>query len=355
MSEGVGISGRGLTARGPAGSVFENIDLLVYPGELAVVTGASGTGRTCMLLALSGRLRLIAGQLKVAGLPLPRRAGTARKLLVPARLRPGVELEPQHRVKQVVREREMISGVRRDSLAGGFELVGIDPRPSVLVGEMHPVEQLLLAVALAAATGPAGIVVDDVDHGLPQQHAARAWSALRAVARTGTTVLASALDPPDECDAVIELPHPREPELPWQPTRDDPDAPTVEFAPLTRPVHLPEAGASGAATTSRFDAVDASSDTAELAPVEASSDETSPVETSPAGTSPVETSTDETAPSSTGAAESGAAGTGESEDGTDESSTDGTAPDDAANPGTSGKHRKPADEDGRGPDGGGLR
>lgn len=263
MSEGVGISGRGLTARGPAGSVFENIDLLVHPGELAVVTGASGTGRTCMLLALSGRLRLIAGQLKVAGLTLPRRAGTARRLLVPARLRPGVEPEPEHRVKQVIREREMISGARRESIVDAFGLVGIDPRPGVLVGELHPVDRLLLAVALAAATGPAGIVVDDVDVGLPQHHVARAWSALRAVARTGTTVLASAVDPPDECDAVIELPHPREPELPWQPTRDDPDAPTVEFHPVTRPIHLPREGSSEVSheDTTPFEAVDAGDDT----------------------------------------------------------------------------------------------
>lgn len=322
MSEGVGISGRGLTARGPAGSVFENIDLLVHPGELAVVTGASGTGRTCMLLALSGRLRLVAGTLKVAGLTLPRRAGTARKLLVPARLRPGVDLEPQHRVKQVVREREMISGAPRGAVVRGFDLVGIDPRPSVLVGDLHPVDQLLLAVALAAASEPAGIVVDDVDHGLPQQHVARAWSALRAVARTGTTVLASALDPPDECDAVVELPHPREPELPWQ--RDDPDAPTVEFAPLTRPVHLPEADA-----TSRFDAVDADSgpDTAELEPVTE--------ETTPTGTSP----------------ESGSTAASGDEDGAGGSSAEATEADGATDPGTSGKHRRPSDEDGA--DGGG--
>jgi ABC-type branched-subunit amino acid transport system ATPase component len=327
MSEGVGITGRGLTARGPSGSVFENIDLQIHPGELAVVTGASGTGRTCMLLALSGRLRLVAGTLKVAGLTLPRRAGTARKLLVAARLRPGVELEPQHRVRQVVREREMISGVRRESIARGFDLVGIDPRPSVLVGDLHPVDQLLLAVALAAAAEPAGIVVDDVDHGLPQQHVARAWSALRAVARTGTTVLASALDPPDECDAIVDLPHPREPELPWQ--RDDPDAPTVEFAPLTRAVHLPEAGAGG---TSRFDAVDAGSgpDTAELEPVTD--------ETPRAGTAGV----DESAPESGSTATSGAEG------GADES---GTEADGAADPGTSGKHRQPSEEDGA--DGGG--
>lgn len=241
MVEGVGVVGRGLTARGPAGSVFENIDLRVHPGELAVVAGASGTGRTCMLLALSGRLQLVAGLLKVAGLRLPRRARTARKLITPARLRPGADLEPEHEVRQVVRERRWISGVRQDAVVDAFELVGLDPRPSVLVGEMHPADRLLLSVALAAATRSGGLVVDDVDAGLQPRHLERAWAALRAVARTGTTVLASATEPPQDCDAVVDLPHPQEPEVAPQPV-DDPDAPTVEFAPQTRPIQLPESG-----------------------------------------------------------------------------------------------------------------
>lgn len=244
MDEGVSILGRGLTARGPAGSVFENIDLQVHPGELAVVTGASGSGRTCMLLALSGRLRLVAGLLKVAGLMLPRRARTARKLLVPARLRPGVEPEPQHLVGQVIRERQMISGVDREDIVDALDLVGVDPRPSVLVGEMHPADRLLLLVALAVATSAPGILVDDVGLGVPSRHVPRLWSALRAVTSTGITVLASATEPPDDCDAVIELPHPFEPEVPPQPV-DDPDAPTVEFAPYTHPIELPEAGNEG--------------------------------------------------------------------------------------------------------------
>lgn len=210
--EGVGIVGRGLTATGPLGSVFENIDLRVDPGSLAIVSGAAGSGRTSMLLALSGRLRLIAGHLKVSGLVLPYRARTVRKLVVPARFSPGFDLEPQHRVHQVIRERRAISKVSRDAIDDALGLVGAEVRSSQLVGDLHPAERLLLAVALAAAEQPAGMLVDDVDHGLPAASRERAWSALHEVAATGTTVLASATEPPPDGDVKLIRLSPESPE-----------------------------------------------------------------------------------------------------------------------------------------------
>ena len=47
--DGVSIVARGITATGPEGIVFENVDARVYPGELAVIVGEGGTGRTSLL------------------------------------------------------------------------------------------------------------------------------------------------------------------------------------------------------------------------------------------------------------------------------------------------------------------
>lgn len=229
--EGVGILGRGLTATGPLGSVFENIDLRVEPGSLAIVSGASGSGRTSMLLALSGRLRLVAGHLKVSGLVLPYRARTVRKLVVPARFSPGFDLEPRHSVRQVVRERRAISKVSRESLDDAFALVGVESRPSALIGDLHPAERLLLAVALAAAERPAGMLVDDVDLGLPAASRQRAWSALREVAATGTTVLTSATEPPSGGDVTMVRLSSETP---------DTNETTSPLPPATRILHHPE-------------------------------------------------------------------------------------------------------------------
>ncbi|TVT23945.1 ABC transporter ATP-binding protein, partial [Amycolatopsis rhizosphaerae] len=57
---GAAVTARGLGVRGPRGPVFENVDLEVPAGGFLVVHGPGGSGRTSLLLALSGRLRLTA-------------------------------------------------------------------------------------------------------------------------------------------------------------------------------------------------------------------------------------------------------------------------------------------------------
>lgn len=55
------------------------IGLAALPREVVVVDGAVGTGKTALLLTLSGRMRLEAGRVKVAGLVLPEQAGRVRR------------------------------------------------------------------------------------------------------------------------------------------------------------------------------------------------------------------------------------------------------------------------------------
>ncbi|MDA3648560.1 ATP-binding cassette domain-containing protein [Saccharopolyspora indica] len=204
--DGVSILGRGIAAKGPEGVVFANLDLQVSAGALAVVAGPSGTGRTSLLLALSGRLPLITGYLDVSGHVLPAQAKAVQQLIRPARLRPGYELEDKHRVREAILERRLISGATESSIDAALDLVGLAPDRSALVDELHAADRLLLAVALAIAPSPAGILVDDVDVGLPLPSRARVWAALREVTRTGMTVLASAADAPSGDVEVIHLP-----------------------------------------------------------------------------------------------------------------------------------------------------
>ncbi|MGW1678411.1 ATP-binding cassette domain-containing protein [Saccharopolyspora sp. NPDC002376] len=204
--DGVSILGRGIAAKGPKGVVFANLDLEVSSGSLAVVAGPGGTGRTSLLLALSGRLPLITGYLDVSGHVLPAQAKAVRQLIRPARLRPGYELEEQHRVREAIRERHLISGAPNRDIDAALSLVGLAPDRSALVGELHAADQLLLAIALTIASLPAGILVDDVDVGLPMASRAQVWAALHEVTQTGMTVLASATDAPSGDVEVIHLP-----------------------------------------------------------------------------------------------------------------------------------------------------
>ncbi|GAA2791076.1 ATP-binding cassette domain-containing protein [Saccharopolyspora taberi] len=206
--DGADFLARGITAIGPEGIVFEGIDLRVRPGELGVLTGPGGSGRTAMLLALSGRLRLASGHLEVSGHVLPSQARAVRQLVLPARLRPGFELDEQHTVRGVITERRLISGISRPAVDELLARVGVDPYPSDLIWELHPAERLLLSIALAAAAAPAAIVVDDVEAGLTAAGRTRVWTALRLLVQTGMTVIASSTEAPSGDAVVIRLPRP---------------------------------------------------------------------------------------------------------------------------------------------------
>ncbi|HEY3753457.1 MAG TPA: hypothetical protein VGL80_30060 [Pseudonocardiaceae bacterium] len=75
---------------------------------------------------------------------------------------------------------------------GGSVVPAVDS--AALVGDLAVDESVLLAVALALATRPLALVVDDVDLRASAAQQARIWRALRSIADEGTMVIASTVD-----------------------------------------------------------------------------------------------------------------------------------------------------------------
>ena len=140
------------------------------------------------------------------------RSPAVRRLVAVARVRPAIDLDQRLRVQELITERRLLSGGQAGdgSLADALGLLRIDPPRDALLADLHPAEQVLLACALSVATEPGAIVIDDVDQGLEPGDLPWVWRALRAVAGTGCTVVASASAPPPEpvpADELVRLPH----------------------------------------------------------------------------------------------------------------------------------------------------
>ncbi|MFE2873638.1 ATP-binding cassette domain-containing protein [Embleya sp. NPDC059259] len=204
-TSGVEISAVGLAASGPDGTIFRDVRLTAPAAGLTVLVGPAGAGRTSLLLALGGRFRTDAGRVTVAG---SHSAASARAHTALARARPGLDLEPHLFVAETVAERRAIGGglPTQPALARMYDLLRIDPPGHVLVEHLAAVEQLLFSVALAAAGRPGAVLVDDVDSGIAGADLLRAWRALRELADTGITVVATATEAPRGADAVVDLP-----------------------------------------------------------------------------------------------------------------------------------------------------
>lgn len=226
---GAAITAEDFGLEGPRGWVFRGVGVRAEPGSLVAVTGPSGSGRTCLLLALTGRMRPSSGTAAVAGLPLPRRMSAVRALSALAHV-PGVtELDPALTVAEHLRERALLrrrfggpllGPLRRGArareerahaeaalAAAGLEVPALPRGAATAVRDLGRVEALRLSLALALVGRPRLIAVDDADLKLSPAEREEVWALLRSLAAAGPTVLAVCGEPPEGAVVVPARDH----------------------------------------------------------------------------------------------------------------------------------------------------
>ncbi|MGP3988500.1 ATP-binding cassette domain-containing protein [Streptomyces sp. 3N207] len=223
---GAAVSAEDFGLDGPRGPVFGGVGFSAEAGSLIAVTGPSGSGRTCLLLALTGRMKASSGHAKVAGHPLPKRLAAVRRISALGPV-PGVnDLDPALTVTEQLRERVLLqrrfdsplrallrprkerAAASRARLEAALGTAGLDldalPRGGrTVVRDLDRPTELRLSVALALLGEPRLLAVDDVDLKLSESERKDAWGLLRTVAEQGTTVLAVCSEPPAEGAVVV--------------------------------------------------------------------------------------------------------------------------------------------------------
>ncbi|WP_329176846.1 ATP-binding cassette domain-containing protein [Streptomyces decoyicus] len=222
--QGAAVNAGGIGVEGPRGWAFRGVDIAAEPGTLIAVQGPSGSGRTCLLLALTGRMRITEGEAEIAGFPLPKRMGSVRARTAIAHV-PGVaDLEPALTVGEHLKEQALLGHrfqglgaslpwskrnkeATRARIDAALAAVRLDPAtlPKGLrtaVRDLERIEALRLSVALGVMHGPQLLAVDDVDLKLTGAERDQAWQLLRDLTREGTTVVAAGSDAPADALTV---------------------------------------------------------------------------------------------------------------------------------------------------------
>lgn len=221
--DGVAVTAEGFGLRGPRGWAFRGIDLTAEPGALIAVEGPSGSGRTSLLLALTGRMKATEGTATVGEARLPKQLSAVRRFSAPANVAGVTDLEPALTVGEHLRERELLQHRFGDSVrallrpraertaearlridtaltAAGLDLESLPKGARTAVRDLERLEVLRLSVALALIGRPRLLAVDDLDLKLSDTERTEAWELLRSLAESGTTVLAVCGEAP--ADAV---------------------------------------------------------------------------------------------------------------------------------------------------------
>ena len=198
------VKARALVLTGSRGAVYGPVDLEVRPGELAIIHGPQGGGRSSLLLTLAGRMVPDRrSSLTVLGHELPReRRGVQRRAALAGFA--GIDdLDESVTVGNLFRERlawltpwyRRIPSVNQADIDRfAAPVFGPRPLPQVksVVWDLDEVDVMLLRISLAMLQSPELLVVDDVDQVHDSARRQFVWSRLEAVAATGVTVITSA-------------------------------------------------------------------------------------------------------------------------------------------------------------------
>ncbi|MFJ6388776.1 ATP-binding cassette domain-containing protein [Streptomyces sp. NPDC091972] len=227
--DGVAVTAEGFGLKGPRGWAFRGIDLTAEPGALIAVTGPSGSGRTSLLLALTGRMKATEGTATVGGARLPKQLAAVRRFSAPAHVAGVTDLDPALTVGEHLRERALLQSRFGDSVrallrpreeraaaarlridtalaAAGLDREALPKGARTAVRDLERLEALRLSIALALIGRPRLLAVDDLDLKLSDAERTEAWALLRSLAAAGTTVVAVCSEAPEDAVTVSTRP-----------------------------------------------------------------------------------------------------------------------------------------------------
>ncbi|MFE8018515.1 ATP-binding cassette domain-containing protein [Streptomyces antibioticus] len=255
---GIRVAAEGLGLEGPRGWAFRGVDIDAPAGSLIAIEGPSGSGRTSLLLALTGRMKATEGTATVGEARLPKQLGAVRRVSALAHVTGVTDLDPALTVGEHLRERELLQrrfgGSVRELLrpraerasearlrvdtalaAAGLDREALPKGSRTAVRDLERIEALRLSVALALVGRPRLLGVDDTDLKLSEAESAEVWDLLRSVTGSGTTVLAVCAEAPRDTVALstrTRRPDTEDPEDAED--AKDGDAPARDAAPAER-------------------------------------------------------------------------------------------------------------------------
>ena len=197
------LEARGLVKRFGGLTATDNLDLAVEPGEIHAVIGPNGAGKTTLIAQLSGELKPNAGTIRfagedVTGLAAPARSqrGLARSFQITSVFRGFTALDNvalslqahdghSFRFWRAARGETTLREPARAILAE----VGLGHRAEILAANLAHGEQRQLEIAMALATKPRMLLLDEPMAGMGREDSERMVALLRRLKGRETILL----------------------------------------------------------------------------------------------------------------------------------------------------------------------
>jgi phosphonate transport system ATP-binding protein len=219
-----GLVVRNLALRYPNGRVALNgVEFTARPGELVVVLGSNGCGKSTLMRCIVGLLRPTEGEVRIDGQDVARLSGEA---LRQARMRCGMIFQHANLVKRrsvlanvatgsLGRHRTLLTGLgwlpRAElvAAAGFLDEVGLPATSRQRAGTLSGGQQQRVAIARALAQRPRVLLADEPVASLDPEAAREIMALLRRLASTDNLAVVAVLHQPElalnHADRIVGL------------------------------------------------------------------------------------------------------------------------------------------------------
>jgi len=174
-----------VTVRRAGVGVVRDASLTAEPGEVTVVLGANGAGKTSLLESISGLIRLSSGHVLFNDVELSSKPRSVRARLGLAHVQQGRAVFPELTVKE-----NLLVAAPSESLSRAYEVFpDLERLASAQAGLLSGGEQQMLVIARALIVQPRLLMIDEMSLGLAPTIVRRLFDVVAECAASGMAVL----------------------------------------------------------------------------------------------------------------------------------------------------------------------
>jgi len=176
--------------------VIKGVSLRVDQGEVVVIIGANGAGKSTILKTITGLIRPTSGQVIFGENEISSKKVAPEKIVGMglAMCPEGRQVFPQHTVYQnlilggyIIRHNNALVQERVQEMYNMFPI--LEKRSTQLAGTLSGGEQQMLAIARAMMSGPKLLLLDEPSAGLAPVYVKAVFDMIERLAKAGTTIL----------------------------------------------------------------------------------------------------------------------------------------------------------------------
>ena len=179
--------------------VLDGVSLDVRQGEVTVLVGPSGGGKSTLLRCINGLETFTAGQIAVGDLWLVGGVPTPRPVLLELRRMVGMVFQQFHLFPHMTALENVMSGPRfalgdtvdecEPAARALLDRVGLKEKADARPGNLSGGQQQRVAIARALAVNPTAILFDEPTSALDPKMAGEVLAVMRDLARDGQTMI----------------------------------------------------------------------------------------------------------------------------------------------------------------------